>query len=144
MKRRLHAQHGVTIIENLVAISLVAIALLGSTSLFINTYQNNKSARNFSSSVSDIQRIIDGYRTDYSSLLDEFGTDYTAITDNQYVEETVQANDSQASYTLGFTAIKTNSSAPPEAVRISVISTQRRGKFDDVNFTFETIIAQAN
>lgn len=143
MIRRAHSESGITIVENLVAMSIVLIAIIGATSLFITAFYGNASSRSYTTLVSDVHTIIDSYRdVSYSSLLGKFGADSIAISDGAQVSESSTSADARADYTTTFTAIKTHPDNIPEAVRIQVSAVQRRGKFDDMTYQFETIIAQ--
>lgn len=135
---------GFTIIENLVALVLVSIALVGSTAFFANASQSNTTSRTYSSIVTDTSLIIDNYRSNYNSLLNEFNTDYTAIANGQSTTTSQISARSRSTYTITLTAIKTKADSIPEAVRVNIAVNQRRGKKDDAQYVFETIIAQAN
>lgn len=136
-------QLGTGLVENLVAISLLSISLMGATSLFISSFKADASARTYSALVSDVHTIIDTYRqSNFSTLLNQFNTNYTSIVNGQTVTQTQVGASSHANYTITFTAIKTSTTNIPEAVKISIAALQRRGKFSNSNFTFETMIAQ--
>lgn len=116
---------------------------MGATSLFISSYQSNTASRTYTSLTSDVHTLIDSYRSQsFSSLLDKFGTSYTNITDGQTITETSSNTSSRANYTITFKAIKTSTTNIPEAVQILVRAVQRRGKFSDATYNFETIVAQ--
>lgn len=144
MSRRMRAaQRGIGLVENLVAISLLGISLMGATSLFVSSYNSDSAARSYTSLINDVHSIIDGYRSaTYSSLLDKYGTGYANIVDGQQVSETAAGLAARANYTITFTAIRTTTTNIPEAVRVNVTANQRRGKFSNGIYRFETIIAQ--
>lgn len=142
MKSR-NSQRGIGLIENMVAIALLGISMVGATSLFINSFHSNAASRTYTSLISDVHTIIDEYRRgNYSDLLDKFPSSYTAITNGQTAQETTGSPDARATYTTTFTAIKTSTTNIPEAVRIQIRAVQRRGKFGDATYQFETMIAQ--
>lgn len=144
-KRRSKSQRGVGIVENLVAMALVAIAVVGSTSLFITCFHSNASTRTYTSVIADVQSIVDSYRNgSYADLLGRFGTSYVNIANGQQATLSSESADSRAAYTTTFTAIKTSPGSIPEAVRVRVAATHRRGNPGDVVYDFETIIAQVN
>ncbi len=142
-RKQYYAQRGIGIIENLVAIAILGISIVGATSLFISSFHSNAASRTYTTLISDVHTIIDEYRTGaFSDLLDKFPVSYTAIADGQTISETTTSVDARATYTTSFTAVKTSTTNIPEAIRIQVNAVQRRGKFDDATYRFETIIAQ--
>ncbi len=142
--RRIHQNElGATIIENLVAISLVSIAVMGSTGLFVSSYEKNQSARNHSSLVPQIRLVLDQYRTDFNSALDVFNESYTTISDGEQAQISFTHEASRSTFTLTFTAIRSREETPPEAVRINVAATQRGGiRLGERDTVYETVIAQ--
>ncbi len=136
-------ESGITIVENLVAMALISIAVVGASTFFITTFQANAATRIGTSLVSDMQALVESYRSSsYSALLDKFNTGYTTITDGQTASESVTVPRSRATYQITFTAIKTNTNFMPEAVRVRVSATQNRGKLGTKNLNMETLIAQ--
>lgn len=144
-RRTMHRESGATIIENLVAISLVAIAAMGSTGLFVSSYEKNQSARNHSSLVPQMRLILDQYRTDFNSALDVFNESYTTITNGEQAQISVNHEASRSTFNLTFTAIRSRDDTPPEAVRINVTATQRGGvRLGERDTVYETVIAQTS
>ena len=112
MKVEYRSEDGITIVENLVAISLFLITLAGSHSLFSYSMHSNASARTYTTLATDVQELMDSFRKDsYTGLLDKFSTTYTAIADGQTVTETIQSSDARASYQVTYTAIKSKASS---------------------------------
>ena len=144
MVRKRKKQSGVTIIENLVAISLVSLALVGTSNLIISTYKANSSARNFTSLAAESQGLIDQYRQNYTALLDEFGTAYTEIEHGQSTVVTVSSDTSRSTINLSLTAVKSRTGTIPEAVRVRASSEQRTSSTTTSTYSFETIIAQVS
>ncbi len=142
-KQRPAGEQGFTIIENLVAITLVSIALVGSTALFSSSYQHNATRRTYGALAADARLIIDAYRSNYNSLLDEFGVNYIDIANGQQATISQSSAQSRSLYTIVLTAQKTKADSIPEAVTVTIQAAQRRGKLADGQYTFETIIAQA-
>ena len=138
-------QKGFALVENLVAIALLGISIVGATSLFISSFHTNSASRTYTAVIGDVHSIIDGYRTtSFSTLLGKFNTAFDGITNGQVAAETSTSIPARATYTTTFTAIKTSTTNIPEAVKIQVQAVQRRGQFDDATYRFETIIAQTN
>ena len=135
-------ESGVSIIENLVAISLVGLAMVGSTNLFITTYKTNSAARNFTSLAADSQGLIDQYRQNYSWALLEFGTGATSIANGQSTTVAVNSEASRSTITLTLTAIKSRAGTIPEAIRVKASGVQRTSSTTTATYEFETIIAQ--
>jgi type II secretory pathway pseudopilin PulG len=132
----------VTIIENLIAITLLGLVLTASSRMIISTIQANRSARGFAGAIAEVQKSIDGYRTgSYTAILDKFGGTYSSIEDNETVTETTYSDASRTTLVTTYTAIKTSSTAFPEAVRITIDATQRRAALGDAQYRFETVIA---
>lgn len=143
-KRRLKRspQAGFIIIEILVSISLLALILSGISRLIILSMHANTSARTFSSLVSEVQDTVDGFRNgSFTSLLDKFNTGYTSITNGQTATTTSTSSYSRATFTITYTAIRTNNEAAPEAVRIAISAQQRRGLLGTISYDFETIVS---
>ena len=142
-KSRKYSERGITIIENLVAISLLSIVLASSSNMIIMAMQSNGSARGYASMVSQVQQKIDQYRNgSYSTLLAKFGSTYSSITDGQTATETSSYDGANTTFTTTFTAIKSSNTAFPEAIQIKVSALQRRGRIGNVAYDFETVIAQ--
>lgn len=136
-------QRGLTIVENLLAISLLGIALAGSSRAIIYTMHSNQSARANTALAADVQKVVDGYRQlSYAQLLNKISTNYSGITDGQAATESLEFAESRASMLTTFSAVKTSNTGFPEAVKVSVAATQRRGKLGDATYTYETFIAQ--
>ena len=139
------SERGFGIVENLVAITLLGIAIVGTTSLVVNTFHMNAASRSHTAVMSDVEAIIDSYRSGgFTSLLDEFGVNYSLIANGQTVTTSVTSAESKAEYSVSLTAIKTSSAGLPEAIRLAISSDHRRGKFGETNYQFETLIAQVN
>jgi Tfp pilus assembly protein PilV len=138
------SQRGVTIVENLIALTLFAIVIAGSSRFIIAAMRSNTSSRTYLALVSDVQQIVDGYRKGtYSTLLSNFGSVYTSIANNQTVTLTSSTKqNARATFTTTLTAIKTSNTSFPEAIKVRVAATQRRGKFGNATYSFETVIAQ--
>jgi prepilin-type N-terminal cleavage/methylation domain-containing protein len=135
-------EKGFALVESLVAIALVGIAMVGATSLVITVTNANTASRGYTSLISDVYTIVDNYRnTSYNTLLNKFGSNPIAIANGQTVVETSTGNAAKASYTTNLVAIKTTSGAVPEAIRVEITATQRRGIFNDSTFSFQTLIA---
>ena len=142
---RKQRERGFGIVENLVAISLLGIAIVGTTSLVVNTFHMNAASRSHTAVMSDVEAIIDSYRSSgFASLLDEYGIGYSAIVNGQTVTRTVTSAESKASYQVTLMAIKTSSAGLPEAIRLTISSSHRRGKLGTAAYQFETLIAQVN
>lgn len=139
------SESGFGIVENLVAIALITIALVGTSGLFINCFNMNTASRSHGSVMADMQGIVDSYRNaGFGVILNKFATSFPAIADGQVAQETSASSSSHANYTVRFTAIKSHASSIPEAVKITVIASHRRGALGTSSYQFETIVAQAN
>ena len=138
-------QRGFTIIENLVAISLVAISLVGASRLIITTMHGNAAARTYSSLVGEVQAKIDGYRQQsFAALLSNIGSSPSAITHGQSATVSSSSKSARASFVTTFTAVKSGTSGIPQAIRIKVVATQRQGHFGQSAYSFETLIANVS
>jgi type II secretory pathway pseudopilin PulG len=81
-------QSEMTVIENLIAISLLAIASAGALPFILYSTSANHSTRSHAAVVAQAQQIIDNYRSSsYDQLLARFGADFTAISDGQTADE---------------------------------------------------------
>jgi type II secretory pathway pseudopilin PulG len=141
--KKVTGQRGISLIENLVAVGLMAIIMAASSRLMIVTMHANEAARSHASILSDVQQIVDTYRAgNYGVLLGKFGGDYTTIANGTTVEETVTAPHSHATYTVRFTAFKASSVAIPEAIQVRVTAQHRKGKLGVSDYVYETVVAQ--
>lgn len=138
----MRSESGFSIIENLVAISLLGIAMVGTTVLFASTFQSSSSSRDYVAVSADVQSVVDSYYNDYNSLLAEFASAPGEIANGESAVRNLNSTNAKADYVITLTAIKTKSEGTPEAVRIEVRAAQRRGKLENSNFTFETVIPQ--
>lgn len=136
-------EKGVTIVENLIAITLLTLVLAGNSKLIISSIHATSNARNFAALATEVHELVDGYRTDtYTDLLSRFGGSYSGIANGDTATEEVSSPDTRTTFTTTFTAIKSSNTAFPEAVRVRVEAVQRRGKFENSSYDFETIVAQ--
>lgn len=135
---------GFALVESLVAVVLVSITVVGSTSLVVTCFHSNAATRTFAGVESDINSIIDGYRNAaYSTILAKFGGSPGSIADGQMAVEASSVSTSRTTYSTQFIAIRSAAGNQPEAVRLNVTATQRRGGgMGNATYTFETIIAQ--
>ena len=144
-EQKIASEKGFGIIENLVAISIVSIALVGSTALFATCFHGNAAARTYTGVASDVQRLIDGYRNEpYATLLGRINSNLTSISNGDNSQTSVTVAESNSTYSVTFTAIKSDSEIVPAAVQIQVTATHRRGKFENSQYTYETIVAQVS
>ncbi len=136
-------ERGVTIIENLIALSILTVIVASNSRFILLSMKMNQNTRSYMSLASDAQQIIDNYRNGpYSDLLDNFGGSYSAIEDGETANEETHSSNARADFNTTFTAVKTSNTAFPEAVRVQVEATQRRGTLGSATYTFETIITQ--
>jgi prepilin-type N-terminal cleavage/methylation domain-containing protein len=142
MNQTVKSQHGFALVESLVAIALLGITIVGITRLFTTCFLTHAATQHYAAVENDMQAIIDTYRTtSYTALLGKFGINPLAIQNGQQVTETTTGTFAKATYATVLTALKSTIGATPEAVRISVTATQRRGVLGDTQFTFETVMA---
>lgn len=136
-------ERGLTIIENLVAVSLVAAVLAASTRFVMLSMEANSSTRSYAALAAQAQKILDSYRTaGYSQLLGKFGTSHGSITNGQTVTEESSYKNGWADFKTTLTAIKTSNTGTPEAVKVQIQAVQRRGRLGDTTHIFETYIAR--
>ncbi len=134
---------GFTIIENLIAVTLLSLVIASNSRFIISSMFANQSARAYDALAAEVQKKVDTYRSNtYSQLLDKFGSNHSAITDGQTATENGSTTNGRSSYVTSFTANKSSNTGLPESVGIKVVATQRRGKFANASFSFETVIAQ--
>lgn len=140
--RTFRAQRGIALVENLVALAMLGIALVGSVSLFSNSMNSNKASRSYMALVSEVQDIVDQYREEsFTTLIARFGSNIANIANGTQATETYRSSRSRATFTSRLTAIRSHGEGSPEAVRLEVTAVQRRNKLGDRTYTFETIIA---
>jgi hypothetical protein len=141
MPRR--AERGSGIIENVIALALLGITIVGSVNLHVYTLQANGANRNFSTLTEEVQAIMDGYRGEgLNAILGRFGIPRTTITNGTTTSETVASVIPAISYQVTFTAINIASGGAPQAVRVTILATQQRGSLGISEFSYETVISQ--
>jgi type II secretory pathway pseudopilin PulG len=142
--RRFGSEKGISIIENLVAITLLSFAIISSTGLIKYSMHANQSARSFQGLISEVHLLVEGYRADgLFKLLDKYNKTHMTITNNETVTENLSLPAYNASVRTTYTAIRSASNSSPEAVKVTVVATQRRGALKAKDFTYETIVAQS-
>ena len=136
---------GITILENLVALTLVAVTMAGASKMIISGMHANKNSREFGQITTEVNNIIsaiDG--AGYGTLLNAFATSYPLITDGQTVTyATVNSTYTPSSYVVTLEAIKNLNGTIPESLIVRVATTHNRVKFGSSNHVFETIISGA-
>jgi Tfp pilus assembly protein PilV len=136
------SQHGIALVENLVAIAVLSIAIVGSVSLYGTNAQATKASRDYAALVSETQSIIDGYRNEnFNTLILRFNTNPQEISSGAQVTESYTSARTQTTFTSKLTAIKSRPQGNPEAVRLQLSALQRRGKMGTANYSFETLLA---
>lgn len=142
VKRTIQSERGIGIVENMVAMAILAIALVGSVSIMTTSLNADKASRTDAALVADAQKIIDAYRQeDFTTLIARFGTDISSIANNAVVTETSTSKRARATYTARLTALKSRSTGIPDGVKVNVTAVQRRGKLKNRTIQFETMIA---
>ncbi|MFM1847870.1 MAG: hypothetical protein RL417_1344 [Pseudomonadota bacterium] len=132
-----------SIIENLFAIGLLGITIVGTVNLHIYTLHANGANQHYSALIDEVQAIFDGYRSaGLNSLLGKFEGLRTAIANGATVTESLSSVSSNVSYVVTFTALSSASGSAPQAVQVRIDATQQRGKLGTKVFSYETIIAQ--
>ncbi|MCB9029419.1 MAG: type II secretion system protein [Deltaproteobacteria bacterium] len=145
MIKSLHSRSdsGIGLIENLVSIAMMSIIIASASATMIMSFNSNDSVQTYSSVVSDVQAIIDDYRNaQYTELLDKFGGLYTDILDGESTTVNSSSSDSKADYQTILTAIKRSANSVPDALKVTIVVTHRRGTLGDGTYRFETVIAQ--
>lgn len=136
---------GATLIETLVALAILAIVISSAAVSIAVSMHGNNIARTYGAVAADVQAFMENYRgMQYSDLLNLFGKAYTDILHNEsVVAETSSSSTAWADYTVTLTAIKRSTASLPDAVKIRVDVTQRRGIFGSDTISFESIISEA-
>ena len=143
-KRFEQSERGVGVIEALCAITIIAISIAGSISLYLNTVRHLATARTFAGVSSDVESIIEGYRNQtFTQLLAYYNKTNSSITDGETITLTPTTYESKADYTVTFKAIKSLPEATPEALQVDIEANQRGAKSGTLTFNFSTIIAQS-
>ena len=134
---------GFSIVENLFAITLLGLTIVGTVKLHIYTLHANTANQHYSTLVDEVQAIVDGYRHGgLNALLAKYGGLRNAITNGATTTETVSSVSPNVSYLVTFTALSAASGSAPQAVRVRIDATHNRGKLGTKVFSYETIIAQ--
>lgn len=135
-------ERGFSIVENLIAIGLLGIVIVGSARLHIYTLQANGTAQDYSTLNDEAQALVDNYRGQgFDALLARFGGSRTAIANGATVSETTPSVSPKIAYVTTFTAIAAASGGAPQAIHVRIEATQQRGALGEHVFSYETIIA---
>lgn len=138
-------ERGFSVLENLFAIGLLGITIVGSLNLHVYTLHANGANQRYSVMIDEVQSIIDGYRRQgLISILSKFGGLRTTIHNGAITTEEVSSVASQISYLVTFTALSTASGSAPQAVQVRIDATHERGKLGTKLFSYETIIAHTS
>ena len=145
MRREIKNEGGFTIIENLVAVMLVSVTIVGASSLIATSVISNGTARSYASLVGEVQSKLDGYRQQsFNTVLANIGSSPSAITNGQTATVNSSSSSARATFVTTFTAVKNNSTGIPQAVKIKINATQRRGRLGSATYSFETMIANVS
>jgi len=138
-------ERGVSLVENLVSLSILAIVISSASTSMIMSFHGNSAARTYAGVISDIQGTIDGLRNSpYNTLLNKFATiPFTDIVNNQTAFESSYNPESQATYTITYTAVKRSAASIPDAVKVKVSVVHKMGRLGQTDSSFETEIAQS-
>jgi Tfp pilus assembly protein PilV len=136
-------ERGFSIIENLFAIALLGLTVLGTTNLHVYTLHANAANQDYSTLIDEVQSIIDGYRQEgLNSILARFGEVRTAIINGATTSQSIESVSPDVTYVVTFAAMSSASGSAPQAVRVRIEATHIRGKLGTRVFSYETIIAQ--
>jgi len=145
VRRVARGERGFSVIENLFAIGLLGITIVGSLNLHVYTLHANGANQRYSTMVDEVQALIDGYRGQgLNALLGKFSGVRSAIANGAETSEEVPSVSTQVSYRVTFTAINNAPGSAPQAVQLRIEATHERGKLGTKLFSYETIIAQTS
>jgi len=140
-----HSSAGFSIMETLVAISLLGVTLAAVTRLHIYTLHSNGAVRDYSTLNGDLRGVVDSYRNlAFATLLTKFGAAHINIANGATVTETPTSSNRHVTFSALLTAIKSSSGGAPEAIKLTITATQKKGKLGTKAFNYETIIAQTS
>lgn len=126
----------------MVSLSILSLVIASASSSMFMAFHGNAAARTYSGVVADVHGTIDNLRkSNFTVLLDKFGTVYTSIANNQTAVETTSNKESQATYTITYTAIKRSTNSIPDAVKVRISIAHTMGLLGSNTTAFETIIA---
>jgi prepilin-type N-terminal cleavage/methylation domain-containing protein len=134
-------QKGFSIVENLVALSILAIASASTMPLLVASFHATQSDREQASIMGEVNQIISNYKSSsLNSILSNIQSDISNITDGQVAQISQDSNTSNNEYQITFTAIKSQAMGSPEAIRITIEAIHNRKSYGEAIYTYETII----
>lgn len=137
-------ERGSGVIENVIAMGLLGLTIVGSVNLHVYTLHANEANQNFGTLSEEVQAIADEYRSGgLNALLARFPGPRNAIVDGAIANEMRDSISPFIDYTVTFTAINSATGSPPQAVRVTIVAQQQRGKLGPSQYRYETIIAHA-
>ena len=140
----LDSERGVTIVENLVALVIIAIAAFSVVPLLRISLNTTAAARTHSALVAEVEDIVADYRsTPLIAVLGDINSNLGAINDGDTATAEIHSDVARARYDITVTAIKSTAVGSPRAARLRIEATHRRGVLGDANYVFETVLADA-
>ncbi|MCC6954556.1 MAG: type II secretion system protein [Deltaproteobacteria bacterium] len=138
-------ERGFSIVENLVAITILGIASVATIPLIFLSLNATGESRNQAAALAEVEGLVSDYKTlPFIEVLQKIASNVPSIQDGDTVTITEPLEGGRSSYTVTLTAIKSQSLGNPEAVRMLIEVTQRRGTRADRQYQFETIISQVS
>lgn len=139
---RVYTYRGSSLIELLVAVSILLAILGGFASTLIASMHSVTSSATTASSEREVQKIFDELRgTSYFKVLEKFSEDPGVIEDgDRIVFAEMSDPECRCSYTTYLTALRAGSSSIPDGLHVRVEVNRRRGFFGSTVSTFETIL----
>ncbi len=138
-------QSGFSVVENLVAISILGIASVATVPLITFSFAATGASRNQASILAELEGIIANYQTQpYNTLLQNIDPVIPTIQDGDNASIVQDSTIGDAEFTITFTAIKTTPLGLPDGVRVKVEIVQQRGILHAQTYALETVMMQVS
>ena len=138
-------ERGFSIIENLVAITILGIASVATIPLIFLSLNATSESRTQAAALGEVEAIVSKYKTmPFVEMLQEISSNVPDIQDGDRAILTEDSENGRTTFRVTLTAIKTQTLGNPEAVRLRIDVTQTRGHRAARDFAFETIISQVS
>ena len=140
-RESLNGEAGVTIVENLVALVIIAIAALSVVPLLRIAMNTTAAARTHAAIIAEVEDIFATYRTTpLIATLGQISNDLGSLQNGDSTVIHTESEVARANYDITITAMRDGGVGAPEGARLRIEAIHRRGILGDANYIFETVL----